>query len=516
MKTLKSLFLITLIAISTAVYGSETIECNAGGKLIKGTDSKPTDVNSVSSGDMYIEPSTLHCLGFQWRILGDENRNSKVEVRLRPAGDKVWKKGMDLLRMKNEKISWRKNQMEGTAPNMHAGSILSLKPATTYEVELKMTDPDGGNVTRLIKMPTKTEPKKFSGGRRLHVYPSDYKGKKKSPAFTGLKNAYKETEPGDRILLHAGNYYGLYDFEKCGTREKPIVIEAAGDGEVIFTGEFTQTEDTPTEKNWDERQICFDMSNSRYNWIEGITFKHYNYAVYVGGEMQIRKMKKRERDKKFVNYSVSGELRKYDESYSKYTEQIGTRQTTGLTIKYCTFIDNGWSGIMLFNTRNRDIYIADNICYGSAKAFIRKKKVLFPYKGIWVAGQGADICYNRTQYHKDGISFLQNIRKTNAVDFAEKGCAIDFYNNDVGQSWDDNEADGADHNIRFFNNRFVDQAVGMSAQPIYGGPCYFVRNIVYNITYNTALKLNCEPSGVIALNNTIIGGSAIGQNWEQV
>ncbi|MHC4873891.1 MAG: chondroitinase-B domain-containing protein [Planctomycetota bacterium] len=512
MKTLKRLLLMALISTS-ATYGNAAIECDAGGKLVKGSKDAERGANAVTSGDLYIEPSTLHCLSFQWRITGDKNRNSTVKVRFRALGEKVWKKGMNLLRMQNEKISWKKSQMEGTAPNMHAGSIMFLKPATTYEVELKMSDPDGGSITKIIKMPTKTEPKKFSGGKRLHVYPADFKGTKRSPAFADLRAAYAKAEPGDRVLLHAGNYSGLYDFEKSGTREKPIVIEAAGDGEVIFTGEFIQTGDTPKGKNWDETQICFDMSNSKYNWVEGITFKYYNYGIYVGGEMQLREMKERKRGKKFINYSVNGELRKYDESYSKYAKQIDDRQTTGLTIRYCTFIDNGWSGIMLFNTRNRDLYVADNICYGSAKTFIRKKKPLFPYKGVWVAGQGADVCYNRTQYHKDGISFLQNRRDTNVVEFAEKGCAIDFYNNDVGQSWDDNEADGADHNIRFFNNRLVDQAVGLSAQPLYGGPCYFVRNVLYNITYSAALKLNCEPSGVIALNNTIIGGSSISQDW---
>jgi hypothetical protein len=59
-------------------------------------------------------------------------------------------------------------------------------------------------------------------------------------------------------------------------------------------------------------------------------------------------------------------------------------------------------------------------------------------------------------------------------DFDKKLSAIDFYNNDVAQIVDDNEADAGQHNIRFFNNRFADTYVGLSAQPVYGGPCYFV------------------------------------------
>lgn len=510
-------FLIYLFYISTGVicaYGKiDVAKVNAMGKVLsyKTVNSKNNKV--VVPEYLYIEPSTLHSLGFQWRIKGDENRNSRVEVYFRPSGSKKWKKGMDFLRMKREKVSWKKSQMEGVAPNMHAGSIMFLKSATLYVVKLKLIDPDGGGVEQIIEVPTKTLPKKYDGGKRLHVYPKKFNGKKSQPNFNDLTSAYENVNPGDRILIHSGQYTGLHHFDKIATRDKPIVIEAAGDGEVVFVGDFIQTGKRAVGNNWDERQICFDMSGSQYHWIEGITFKRFNYGVYVGGKMGLRELPPRTKGKKMINYSVQGELRQYDEANSKYGKPGEDRPVIGLTIQGCTFIDNGWSGIMIFHSKNRDLYIADNTCYGSAKHFVRKKKVLFPYKGIWVAGQGVDVCYNRTQYHKDGISFLQDHRDTNDVPFESKGCAIDFYNNDIGQSWDDNEADGADHNIRFFYNKLVDQAVGLSAQPIYGGPCYFIRNILYNSTYNVALKLNCEPSGVIAYHNTFIGGSSIGQNW---
>jgi hypothetical protein len=67
--------------------------------------------------------------------------------------------------------------------------------------------------------------------------------------------------------------------------------------------------------------------------------------------------------------------------------------------------------------------------------------------------------------------------------------------------------------VRFFHNRIVDQYLGLSAQPLFGGPCYFVRNVLHNIVHNTALKFNLQPAGILALNNTFMGGSSTSRNW---
>ena len=66
------------------------------------------------------------------------------------------------------------------------------------------------------------------------------------------------------------------------------------------------------------------------------------------------------------------------------------------------------------------------------------------------------------------------------------------------------EADCGVHNIRVFRNRGVNAAHhGLSAQPIYGGPAYFIRNIVYHVPPGGAFKFNIYPSGVIVYHNTL-------------
>jgi hypothetical protein len=88
--------------------------------------------------------------------------------------------------------------------------------------------------------------------------------------------------------------------------------------------------------------------------------------------------------------------------------------------------------------------------------------------------------------------------------------AIDVYNNDIHVTGDDFiEGDGGVHNIRIMRNRGVNAAhTGLSAQPIFGGPAYYIRNVVYNTP--VALKFS-NPAGVYVLHNTLVAENSTNQ-----
>src|SRR4029077_17234076 len=98
-------------------------------------------------------------------------------------------------------------------------------------------------------------------------------------------------KPGDVILVHAGLYVsdrfhymngaarpgylslgtvfdGTYYLTASGTPDQPIVIKAAGDGEVIFDG--------------DGAQNLFNLMGGNYNYFEGITIRNTNVAFLLG------------------------------------------------------------------------------------------------------------------------------------------------------------------------------------------------------------------------------------------
>jgi hypothetical protein len=129
---------------------------------------------------------------------------------------------------------------------------------------------------------------------------------------------------------------------------------------------------------------------------------------------------------------------------------------------------------------------------------------LIGYNAIKVYGSGHVICHNSVAYFHDGIDVSTYGTPETEQDL--KAVAIDIYENDIHLVVDDFiEADGGVHNIRVMRNRGVNAGqCGLSAQPIFGGPAYFIRNVLYNIPNGVALKFMSKPAGLYVLHNTII------------
>lgn len=151
---------------------------------------------------------------------------------------------------------------------------------------------------------------------------------------------------------------------------------------------------------------------------------------------------------------------------------------------------NGRAGV------NRNLYICDNRLEGNGVAWPDTSGHTWNYEGIVVTGTGHVICHNTLAGFGDALGLSQPDMIPNR--------AIDFYGNDVLWGGDDGiELDYSERNVRAFRNRFGNVAMGMSFQPVWGGPVYAVRNVIYN-TAIAPYKLNQEPSGFFILHNTSI------------
>lgn len=492
-----SLFFLTVFisALSTALSST----------LFAATNSSDNTV----AGELFIEPATLISLGFEWYIEGDDNRNAEVAVSYRMTGDRNWKEGLPLLRIQNERSVYDET-LDYTAPNMFAGSIFYLEPNTEYEARFNLNDPDGvtGNAERTITVKTRAEPEAFSGGRVLHVYPLDHTGPEEQPAYHGLLQAYymaglggdwsrasaQRVKPGDTLLVHAGIYKELdrrnYTHEIdsgyttcCGTtwdgtyyltakasEDMPITIKAAGDGEVIFDG--------------GDNNVLFNMMGSSWHLFDGLTFRNTNIAIEAG-----------------IKNIIGAE---------------------GIMVKHSRFEDvataihSDWSG-------SRKFYIADNVMIGrrpdelmgwynippwNEDPDFEEKRLLDSYYAVSIYGAGHVIAYNKVTGFHDALDHATYGMPDGYPNIPRDRMpvSIDIYGNDVS-NLDDNcfEADGSMHNMRVFDNRCFNVAVGgMSPQPVFGGPVYFIRNVVYHSPYGP-IKIHADPAGVIYYHNTYIG-----------
>ena len=446
--------------------------------------------DAVSPGKFVVERPTLICLGFEWQIAGDDNRNATVEVSYRKVGGNEWKQGLPLFRLGGEKVFRKDLGLDYTAPEMFAGSILDLEPATEYEARFEMRDPDGvrGEAVHTVKARTRGEPKATEDGRVLHVYPLAWKGPKQEPAFTGLKQAYfgsgngdwavlseRKVRAGDTILVHAGLYKGdrlqyshplgldfdgTYVLTAKGTPDRPIVIRSAGDGEAIFDG--------------DGAHELFNVMAADYHIFEGLTVRNAGIAFQAG-----------------------------------LKDVIGAK---GLTVRNCRLEDVG-IGVNTQYSGSQDFYISDNVMIGRDDRYrlrgwynpgIYGRNELKSYYAVKVYGSGHVVSHNYIAYFHDGISVCTHGSPDPEED--RKATAIDFYNNDIHLMADDFiEADGGVHNIRIMRNRGVNAAqCGLSAQPVYGGPAYYIRNVIYHVPTGCGLKFNVKPAGMLLYHNTII------------
>jgi hypothetical protein len=479
----RSIVLVFCMCLSGLAYSQQRVD--------KKTTAPALVKNQTKADEFIIEPPTLRCAGFEWIVNGDENRNATVSVTYRKKGSTEWLNGLPLLRIGGEKIYGHDQRWVYTTKDMFAGSLFNLEEATVYECKFQLSDPDGvtGQGSQSVFVHTKSEPKPYAYGQVYHVYPPNFKGPRQSPSFTGLNEAYygagntgdwwnvpePRVQPGDVILVHAGLYkgnreryadtlaldfHGAYVLTQKGTPEKPITIKAAGDGEVIFDG--------------DGAYRLFDVMAADYHYFEGLTIRNTDIAFYAG-------LKR-----------VMG--------------------CSGLTVKKCTIKDVGIA-VVTYSADSKDFYIGDNVMIGRHDPDtligwygFKNPSPLTSYYAVKVYGSSHVVCHNYIAYFHDGICV-----DTHGLPEAGKDCvSIDFYGNDIFNVSDDFiEADGGVHNIRVFENRGINSYhSALSAQPVFGGPVYFIRNICYNIP-GTALKYMIRPSGIFTYQNTFVAEAAI-------
>jgi hypothetical protein len=462
-----------------------------------GADAQPVAVQALP-GEVVVEPPTTGALGVEWRIEGDSNRNAVVTLEWQRQGEETWHAGAPLLRLQGEAVL-QGASFHYVAPNMFAGSLFDLTPDTGYSIRLRLTDPDAAAgatpVERIVSARTRPIPQPASGSNVYHVYPRDYLGEKLTPNFNSLMAAYNtgangadfvnsfepRVQPGDVILVHAGTYReerrryagpnstlfdGTFYLTADGTAERPIVIRAAGDGEVIFDGA--------------DNAVLFDLTAADHHYVEGLTVRNTDVAFLLGRKRMLG--------------------------------------AVGFTLVRSR-LENVGRGVYTDWGAARDFYIADNVFIGRndptrLMGWIGRTwqelpgfpQPLLSEYAVKVYGSGHVIAHNLVENFHDGIDHATYGDPEGWPEQPLLAVSNDIVGNDI-RNVDDNciEADGAAHNIRVIGNRCFNMAHrALSAQPALGGPVYFIRNIVYHAPEGGALKLTANAAGVLVYHNTLL------------
>jgi hypothetical protein len=262
-----------------------------------------------------------------------------------------------------------------------------------------------------------------------------------------LQAALDSARPGEVISLAPGVYQGSFAIQASGTQRQPIVVRGATRDSAVLDGGGC------------EGCNVLEVYGS-FVQVERLTLRNAERALRLQGD--------------------------------------GSR---GNVIRHVRILDTtlgiGAGGPQL------DSYICDNLVEGRLRwplTYSDDDGEHSDDEGIVVWGEGNVVCHNRVSGYGDALNVSSGDRAT------------DFYGNEIRSAYDNAiELDGAHGNVRFFENRVENAYAPMSAQPVAGGPAYFVRNVVLNIA-DEQLKFKAvgegagarEPSGVLVYNNTFV------------
>ena len=323
--------------------------------------------------------------------------------------------------------------------NYWAASALFLQPGQTYELRLTLTDPEGGGATQTVTAATRSMMAADPAGRQLYVVPGSGGGDG-SPAnpFLGLQAAADAAQPGDVFHIAAG-IYEPFQLLTSGTAGHPIVFRGPAAGGAVVDGAGT-----------DRGVVTLGEYNQTIGYVivEGLTIQNGAWGVDAQNSHDI----------------------------------LLSRNTI-------TDVDNG-----IVNRRGDNLEynqtISDNVIEGRTPwpgAGIPEEE------GIDLRGTGNVVAYNRVRYFGDCIS----VDPQTGPSYGN-----DVYGNDVSYCVDDGiEIDYNQANVRAWRNRVMNSRMGVSVQPIRGGPAYIFRNEFFNLE-SDPIKMHNETTGYWVVHNT--------------
>ncbi|HUW84807.1 MAG TPA: dockerin type I domain-containing protein [Phycisphaerae bacterium] len=415
--------------------------------------------NTAEGLTAYADPAEIN-IGYRWMIDGDENLNASCSVRVRKQGDATWSDALDAWRfhpwVSPSEDGWNNSNSAYKAENRFAGSVFWVEPGQTYEIELTLTDPDGVVGTNPVVLVTTTwqEMAPSATGRKLYVVPGSGGGTgSPDDPFQGLSAAHAAAQPGDIFYLGSGTY-PPFVLTTSGTATQPICWIGPPDRSAVIDGggAFAALQ-------------LGDNSTLRGHWIvERLTLRNADYACDAQRVQHVKF-----RHNVFENIQNGYVNRR---SYGdEFRQAVMDNEVVG---------DEPWVASTIGGT-----------------------------EGIQIHGTSAIVAHNIVQRFADGVSIDPTYSTTSSPYGANNNC-YDTFGNHVTRCGDDGlEVDHVVANARTWRNAVTNCRMGVSNQPLFGGPAYAFRNEIFylqdagpGVATGSAYKLHNGASGTVLIHNT--------------
>jgi len=256
--------------------------------------------------------------------------------------------------------------------------------------------------------------------------------------FLGLQAAADDAHAGDVFHVNPGTY-APFQVLRSGFSGQPIVFSGSQDGVVLVDGGSTDR-GIITLGEWNQ--------TIAHVVIEGLTLDNGHWGIDA-----------------------------------QHSSDIAIRHNTISDVDY---------GVV--NRRGDALEARQTVCDNIIVGRVPWPGVGIPSeRGIDLRGDGNVVCHNRVRYFGDCVS----VQPSTGPSFGN-----DLYGNDASFCVDDGiEIDYNQANVRVWRNRVMNARMGVSVQPIRGGPAYIFRNELFNLE-SVPIKMHNQTTGFLVVHNT--------------
>ncbi len=424
----------------------------------------------------------------------DGDASANLEYRL--SGSGTYQQGFPLTRV---------------APTRFVGSLFWLDPGTSYEVRVTFSDPDGDPITGTVLAGSASTRAELSIPTASHSYYVSPGGNGSTCSLgvpCSLAEALNQVQPGQEVVLLGGTYYqGEFDIPRSGTSGSPIMIRSYAGETAILDGAdpatfawvnqgngvyltTVNTKDPHVVLANGQRLFPYDnltdlQTLSRGNtpgfWVDD--YDDTSLYVHLAGdtnpnaaEMRVSRYNHAFTIEQDFIYILDLTFQTYGQG--SYAKAIYFNNANDNLVQGCTFASNDL-GIGIKRISHRNV-IQDSEFYDTIFSW--------PWADIKDVGSledggirfydpadGRGNVFRRNIFHDDFDGFGVCPNSSAAVTNE-----IDIYDNLIYNMGDDGvEADGWCSNVRLWGNTFHDVLTGISLAPVYEGPVFAIRNLIY-------------------------------------
>jgi hypothetical protein len=422
----------------------------------------------------------------------DPDGDATASVDYRPSGVGAFVQGFPLARISETRF---------------VGSLFWLEAGSTYDVRVTFHDPDGDPLDGVVvegSAVTRTEIGIPAASDSKHVSPTGNGTACTEAAPCSLLEGLSQAQAGDEVLLREGVYYqGEITLPRSGAPGAPVVVrgypgetavlDGADPNAFVWTqqggGEWRAQVNVPDPHLVaadGQRLLPYQSLADLRNLVWGVPgFYASSTSVYVRLEgdadpndatVVVSRFNHAFRVEQDSICFLDLTFRHYGQG--DWAKAIYLNNASDNLIRGCTFALNDL-GVGLKRASHRNVIegseFYDTIFDWPWDAF---------YAGISLSsggvrlyspttGRGNVIRGNTFHDYFDGFGACPD-------EAGEETNETDVYDNLVFRAGDDGmETDGRCSNVRIWGNTFHDVLMGISLAPVYDGPVYAIRNLVY-------------------------------------